>query len=565
MLVRPAAYRRTFLAAILVAAAVLLPTTAWFVSGSHDASRRASSQYDQAFDDIDRRLKAGANRLAARLTTLIARESARPFYHYQTLYHDPRGAAQGLAVTRSPLATGYSDPLVLAHFQLDEMGTVSLPTVNERFPELSTDEGFADFCAVLTELQNGLVMTDVAHSNTGRDGAQEHVLERETWEQIHFAEAVYAALTGNSAGEQQPSVHAGVDAVDSITVRVSPLRWRTIVLGSGPALAALREVDTPDGMLVQGFTLATEAVAEWLGIDDGFVPMMPLAEDEVSTPVADTGWWLTSDAGPALDHARNSGQQIRAQFRRRFLVSSAAVLFAALAVVLIVAQTDRLARQRARFAAAAAHELKTPLATLGLHSEMLADGLGNPDHERRYAEQIAVEVRRLGRVVANMLDLSRLERGITLAHPSVGDIAQATTDCVDRLRPTLELAGLKVEVDIASDLPSAKFDRDALCQIVDNLLDNAEKHTRSAEDRRAIIRATSDETDVRLTIADNGPGIPRALQRDLFRPFARTSEGVAGLGLGLAVARSLARAQGGELEIADGPAGATFVLTLPRA
>jgi signal transduction histidine kinase len=556
------------LATLLVAVAVLLPTAAWFVSGSREANRRAAALQDEALDGVADRVHTHANRLATRLETLLAREEGRPFYHYQSLYHDPRGAAQGLAVTRSPLAVGTSDPLVLAHFQIDESGNVSLPTVNERFPELSTDEGFSDFCTVLAELQNGLVVDEMAsHRGTTPedDGATEFVLERGAWEQIHLAENVYAALTNDRATSPGPPSARATQGIDDVTVRVGPLTWATIVLDSGPSLAALREVTTPDGLRLQGFTFANEAIAEWLGEDATFVPVAPLDEHAVSTPVAATGWFLMSDAAAAMREAVETGDLLRRQFRNTFALGSAAALCAALAVVMIVAQTDRLARQRARFAAAAAHELKTPLATLRLYSEMLAEGLGDPDQSRNHASRIVPEVRRLGRVVGNMLDLSRLERGSPLAQPTAGDLAEATIECVDRLRPTLERAGLEVDLAIASALPQAWFDRDALCQIVDNLLDNAEKHTRPVEDRIARVRIDDGGEVLRLTVSDNGPGIPRRVQRELFRPFTRYADGIAGLGLGLAVARSLARAQDGELEFVDASEGATFVLTLPAA
>jgi signal transduction histidine kinase len=229
---------------------------------------------------------------------------------------------------------------------------------------------------------------------------------------------------------------------------------------------------------------------------------------------------------------------------------------------------DRLATQRARFAAAAAHELKTPLAGLLLHAEMLAEDLGDTERRSRYAATVTEEANRLGRVVSNMLDLTRLERATPLATPREGDLGLAVKQRAEQQRSRLEDAGVSVEVEIEEDLPTALFDADALGQIIDNLLDNAEKHTREVEDRLVSLKLASDDDQVRVQVADNGPGIPRGQRRILFRPFDRSREAVGrpGLGLGLAVARSFARAQGGDLELErnDRP-GATFVLTLPRA
>ena len=240
----------------------------------------------------------------------------------------------------------------------------------------------------------------------------------------------------------------------------------------------------------------------------------------------------------------------------------------ALAVMVVMLQTERLARQRGQFAAAAAHELKTPLASLRLHSEMLSEGLGRPEQAGVYAARVAAESSRLGRVVSNMLDLARLERGAQIAKAQPGDIGDAVTQCIERLLPSLEDAGLRVLLDIEDDLPPANFDHDALCQILDNLLDNAEKYTRNQADRWTKITVRESTGNVEVTISDNGPGIPRGAQRSLFKPFRRPKDdnAPAGLGLGLALARSLARAQGGDLVLAEkNESGATFVLTVARA
>jgi signal transduction histidine kinase len=167
-----------------------------------------------------------------------------------------------------------------------------------------------------------------------------------------------------------------------------------------------------------------------------------------------------------------------------------------------------------------------------------------------------------------MLDLTRLERATPLAAPRAGDLGRAVEQRVEQQRTRLEDAGMSVEVDVEQDLPSALFDADALGQIIDNLLDNAEKHTREVEDRRVSVTLALEDDQVRIQVADNGPGIPRNQRRILFRPFDRSEEAVGrpGLGLGLAVARSFARAQGGELELdADFTEGARFVLTVPMA
>jgi signal transduction histidine kinase len=562
--------RRTAVAAIALAVAVVLPTTAWYLTGSSDAARRARLLEEATITGLQNEVHRDSDRLATRLEHLRSSEAERPFFHYQSITHDPDGAAEGLAVAPSPLAQGVSDPLVWAHFQLDEFGLVSLPNVNERFPELSSTKNFARFCSLLAELQNAMALglEDSVGIEGGYFEGELIPLRRSEWEQIRDADKVYAAITGRGgAATRRPSGAKG-----DVIIRVGPLEWHSMVFGSGPTLAALREVETPLGIRLQGFAVAPSGVEQWLGSDAStqidFTPFSKLPPDRLASSVADTGWWLSADPEPLVQLAREEGREAILQFRRIFALGAAAVLFSALAVVVVIFQTDRLARQRGRFAASAAHELKTPLASLRLYSEMLSEGLGRPEQSKVYASRVAAESGRLGRVVSNMLDLARLERGGQIANPQPGDLGAAVFGCIDRLRPNLEESGLAIDLEIEEGLPTANFDDDALCQIIDNLLDNAEKYTREQPERLADVTVRTATDGIEVRVGDNGPGIQGISHRALFKPFQRPAgdDAPAGLALGLALARSLARAQGGDLVLADEQAtGATFVFTVALA
>jgi len=561
-------HRRVTVASVLISVAVLLPTAGWYLTGSAEAARRAAELVSDAELDLRNEVEREATRLGNRLEELRRQESDRPFFHYQTLYHDPRGAAQGLSVTPSPLASGAADPLVWAHFQIDETGLVTLPTVSERFPELGSDADFGLFCSRLAELQNAVVMDQMAIAERPDEERILTLTELE-WRQIQSAESVYATIMGRHDATDERPLATG--ETGKVVIRVGSLTWHTMVLGSGPTLAALREVHTPAGIVLQGFAISSQAVANWLDahpLELGFSPGPPPSDLSVTSLVGDTGWILDADLSDAVAPAIAEGASIRSQFRRTFAVTTTAILLAAAAVVWILLQTDRLARQRAQFAAAAAHELKTPLTGLMLHSQMLSENIGDPENRQRYAATVSAETDRLGRVVSNMLDLSRLERGADLAHPTKGDLAASVRRFMDRSRPRLRDRGIDVEEIIPADALHATFDDDALSQILDNLLDNAEKHTRATPDRTVRLALEGRGREARITVSDNGPGIPRHQRRRIFRPFGRLtlSNATPGLGLGLALARSLARAQGGDLELVNDDApGATFALTLPVA
>src|SRR5260221_7625556 len=114
---------------------------------------------------------------------------------------------------------------------------------------------------------------------------------------------------------------------------------------------------------------------------------------------------------------------------------------------------------------------------------MLAGGWGHPPRGKDPARRAAEEAARLGRVVSNVLGFTRLERGALQVRPESGGRGAVVREWVDRQRPAVEAAGASLELSVADDLPEVKFDRDAIAEILQNLVDNAEKYSRSAKDR----------------------------------------------------------------------------------
>jgi signal transduction histidine kinase len=117
-------------------------------------------------------------------------------------------------------------------------------------------------------------------------------------------------------------------------------------------------------------------------------------------------------------------------------------------------------------------------------------------------------------------------------------------------------------------VPAAWCDRDALAQVAQNLLDNAARHAASAADRLLRVRVERAGRGVEVSVDDAGPGVPAGERERIFAPFVRgaRADGVVGLGLGLSLSRSVARACGGDLRCEEGPrGGARFVLSLSPA
>jgi signal transduction histidine kinase len=349
-----------------------------------------------------------------------------------------------------------------------------------------------------------------------------------------------------------------------ITITVSPLEWRTLGFAGQPAIVAVRHVDTPDGPLSQGFVIDRTALTSWLA-EHAADAVAELRTGEGGTTEIAPGWYLEVSPNPrAMTAAAADATAVARGFLVRFIAVGAVAILAALLVVMLVVRAERLARERSQFAAAAAHELRTPLAGLQLYGDMLADGLGDPGKTRDYARRMSEEASRLGRVVSNVLGFSQLERGNLSVDPQVGALGEVLRELVERAQPALDRAGVALALDVAPEL-TARFDRDALTRIIGNLLDNAEKYSRGADDRTITLAARAAGSTVEVAISDHGPGIAQQARARLFQPFARgvSADGPAGLGLGLALSQSLARAMGGELVYRSSPdGGATFVLTL---
>lgn len=222
-----------------------------------------------------------------------------------------------------------------------------------------------------------------------------------------------------------------------------------------------------------------------------------------------------------------------------------------------------LARLKSDFVAGVTHELKSPLTSILLLAEKL-EARDTEPRTQRAGELIVREARRLSRLIEQILDLTRLESGGRTLALEVGDPIVPVREAVDFLRPRAEEEGFHLELFVDGDLPDCRFDRDALSQVTLSLLENAFVH--SEGDRAVVVRMLRAGTRaVAVEFLDSGVGIPENLRPRLFERFVRgdaAGKSSPGAGLGLSIARALARAQGGDLAYLESARGARFVLTL---
>ncbi len=226
---------------------------------------------------------------------------------------------------------------------------------------------------------------------------------------------------------------------------------------------------------------------------------------------------------------------------------------------------SRLAAQRVSFVNQVSHELKTPLTSIRMYAELLKDAHDDAEvtptePAARHLAVITRESDRLSRLIKNVLTFARgQENRLAIARrDAVPDEVVLATLATHR--PALQQARIEVETDLLAK-QTVSMDPDAVEQILSNLLSNVEKYARSGAWVRIETRLVG--ADLVMRVQDRGAGIPPHQRELVFEPFWRASDklsdGVTGTGIGLDIARRLARLHGGDLFVEDGP-GATFVM-----
>jgi two-component system, OmpR family, sensor histidine kinase KdpD len=207
------------------------------------------------------------------------------------------------------------------------------------------------------------------------------------------------------------------------------------------------------------------------------------------------------------------------------------------------------------------HDLRSPLTAIGTASEMLADPaeLLSPSDRGELLTSIREQARRLDRLVANLLDLSRLEAGAASPVPELWSV----DELVGRSLEALDADGDRVVVVLPAECPAVRADAAQLERVLVNLVENALRYSSPADP--VEVKATVAGDEVVISVVDRGPGLTAAERESIFEPFTRgDGAGERGSGLGLAIARGFATLNDGRLWVESVPGrGATFSLALP--
>ena len=236
--------------------------------------------------------------------------------------------------------------------------------------------------------------------------------------------------------------------------------------------------------------------------------------------------------------------------------------------LVLLRREARLSRLQTDFVSKVSHELRTPLTSILMFAEMAADETADPGERELCIEGIRREGLRLQSHIERLLEWGRMEAGQRRYERANLDPAEVVEETVAAFLGSAQGREVPVELEIERPMPPIEGDRAALADALLNLLGNAAKY--SGEDRRIVVGAAHGGKGVRLFVRDNGPGIPRREQRQIFQKFYRAddrlSRAVEGTGLGLAIVQHIAHGHGGRVEVVSEPGeGSTFSIVVPAA
>jgi signal transduction histidine kinase len=259
--------------------------------------------------------------------------------------------------------------------------------------------------------------------------------------------------------------------------------------------------------------------------------------------------------------------------------SSPALLYIALALVLAVTlfggyllwrdvrRELAVAQMRSQFVSSVTHELKTPLTAIRMFAETLRlRRSANNRLQGEYLDTIIHESERLSRLVDNVLDFSKIERGRKVYRFEPVALEEVVAAAAQTMQYPLAQSGFRLAVAADSGMPPVRADKDALEQAVLNLLTNAVKYSGAA--REIALRLHRDNGHAVIQVEDHGMGIAPEDQKRIFEQFYRApsleNQSVPGAGLGLKVVEHIARAHGGEVAVRSAPGeGSTFSIRIP--
>ena len=570
-------------------AAVLFGAMAWISADLLELERsERRARHEAAMEEA---VRLALWRMDSALAPILARHSALATYTYETFYPAAFNGALALTATAgwmapTPFLTE-EDPFVRLHFRVGGDGLVRSPQVPQAAcdaqratdyaseaqldswrVELQTLAGLLDRDRLVAALDAPILPLRVAEADPPpqqAEVARANSSASEAQQAMNVQEMVARAQTANQMVMTQ---QATVNYYNPPTLHVTGLATPVWIQDE---LLLARRVATGRGDEIQGAWMDWPGLERWLA--EQVADLLP---DAALEPI-DGG--SIDPSGRSLaglparlvpgDIPAGAVEDVTSPVPLTLIVAWLAVLIAVGAVAGLLAGVISLSERRAAFVSAVTHEMRTPLTTFRMYSEMLANGMVAPDKREGYLRTLQREADRLGHLVENVLAYARLERGRRASTVEGISLRAVLGRSLPRLEDRADQADMQLVVDEDGRHGDVQVQADAsrVDQILLNLVDNACKYGTGGADATIRLDIETRGAVVGILVSDDGAGVAPGDRRRLFRPFDKSAEEAAhtapGVGLGLSISRRLARDMGGDLRYVEThDPGATFLLTL---
>jgi len=481
------------------------------------------------------------------------------------------GAEETLSVPREAFIKGVKEKKwdeVIAHF--------------EGHPAKGARRLFIGFTGMMDKTEFSLILFYSPANSTCGGG-----FVRETgsvqWQAAHGASAtwLYHGLTGGTA----LSSSAKKSSIMTVDERDPENRIIT-----RPVLGDDYKVIGVVGMILDDSHLKNEAIPQ--AIASSLPQFFPDDHDKITVALHDSGGDRLFSTHPVSDHKYEAAEPLQFIFKdwylkiqsrgmtgeedakRVFALNLSLTVLMTLLVIggIIMAlrtasREMRLSRMKADFVSNVSHELRTPLASIRVFGEFFKLGwVKEPEKIQEYGGYIENESRRLTQLVNNILDFSRIESGGKTYQFEQADLKDVVVETLRAFDVRLSQTGFSLDLKVTDEPLIAFVNRDAITQLLMNLLDNAIKYSGSS--KKILVQAGCREGQINISVTDYGVGIPREERDKIFDKFYRVSTGlvhdVKGSGLGLSIVKHIVEAHKGKITVESQPGmGSTFTLFFP--
>jgi signal transduction histidine kinase len=272
-----------------------------------------------------------------------------------------------------------------------------------------------------------------------------------------------------------------------------------------------------------------------------------------------------------FDKEGKSIEQLVGKEKQLYLMLFAGIIFVMFIGIVVmiraVIHESEISRMKSEFVSNVSHELKTPLALIRLFGETLESGIVNDERKRQeFYVIIRKESERLTHLINNVLDFSRMDTGVKEYNFKEADLIEVVRSTLEAYKFHIRDDGFKIESELPDESVTLKIDKDAISQVLLNLLNNAVKY--SEEKKYILVKVCVNSTSALISVTDHGVGMPKEELKKIFDKFYRVSTSktreTRGTGLGLTLAKHIIEAHGGTIEVeSEVGKGSRFTVRLP--